>query len=67
MPSGVMSNIVFRGHFRLNSNTVSVLHQVEHWTGIQGFLFHSGIGLLNDLEHIASLFYASVSPAVKDG
>lgn len=67
MPSRLMSNIVLRGRFRLKSNTVEVLHQVEHWTGIQGFLSHSGIVLLNNLEYVVSLFSASVSPAVKGG
>lgn len=58
MPGGVRSNITFRGHFGIKSNAVqvSLLHQMELWTGIQEVLSLFVIGLLNDLEHAASLF-----------
>lgn len=58
MPGGVRRNITSRGHFRIKSNAVqvSLLHQMELWTGIQGVLSHYVIGVVNDLEHAASLF-----------
>lgn len=58
MPGGVRSNITVRGHLRIKSNAVlvSLLHQMELRTGIQGVLSHFVTGLLNDLERAASHF-----------
>lgn len=58
MPGGVRSNITVRGRLRIKSNAVlvSLLHQMELRTGIQGVLSHFVTGLLNDLERAASHF-----------